>query len=247
MFMALTGGDQPRGRPFRSDEADDAPAGPGDLGRRIALRRRQLGLSRAETAARAGMAEGFLEYLESSPATIGSGALIRLADALGTSATQLLGGDLALPPGWAAATAHPVLTELSAPECWGRLAPGGVGRVALSTAEGPVVLPVNYRVLDGTLIFRTAARSTLAAARGLRIAFEVDRIDDSARTGWSVLAVGDAAAFDEPEAVERLLRRGSPDPWAGGPREVWIRLRPTSLTGRSIRTAEEGPRADTAE
>ncbi|MFI6848997.1 pyridoxamine 5'-phosphate oxidase family protein [Kitasatospora sp. NBC_00085] len=244
MPMTASGGEPPQDRPSRSHDGEDDQAGPGDIGRRIALRRRQLGLSRAETAEKAGMAEGFLEYLESSPAAVETGPLIRLADALGTSASQLLGGGLDLPTGWAAAAAHPVLTELSAPECWGRLAPGGVGRVALSTPEGPVVLPVNYRVLDGTLLFRTAAGSILATTPGSRIALEVDRIDEASRTGWSVLAVGEATAFDEPEAVEHLVRRGNPDPWAGGPRDVWVRIRPTSVTGRAIHTQEEEAATD---
>ncbi|MFJ9949746.1 pyridoxamine 5'-phosphate oxidase family protein [Kitasatospora sp. NPDC091207] len=112
----------------------------------------------------------------------------------------------------------------ASPGAGGRLAPGGVGRVALTTPEGPIVLPVNYRVLDGTLLFRTAARSVLATAPGSRAAFEVDRIDEALRTGWSVLVVGEAAAFDEPEAIEHLVRLGSPDPWAGGERDVWVRI-----------------------
>lgn len=240
MFMKLSDGEAAGPRPAASRE----PAHPGDLGRRIAQRRRELGLSRAEAAARAGMAEGFLDYLESSPSTAEAGPLIRLADALGTTVTRLLGGEVDLPPGWGAAAARPVLAELPVTACWDRLVPGGVGRVALSTADGPVVLPVNYRVLDGTLLLRTAARSTLAAAPGTRIAFEVDRVDEALRSGWSVLVTGWAAAFDEPEAIERLGRRGDPDPWAGGQRDVWIRLHPTAVTGRIIRTEDEsGDRA----
>ncbi|MGW6914198.1 helix-turn-helix domain-containing protein [Kitasatospora sp. NPDC054939] len=207
----------------------------------MARRRRELGLSRSEAAARAGMAEGFLEYLESSPSTTEAGSLMRLADALGTTVDLLLGGDLDLPPGSGAASTRAVLTELSAAECWGRLAPGGIGRVALTTDDGPVVLPVNYRVLDGTVLFRTSTDSLLAAAPGIRIAFEVDRLDEALRTGWSVLVTGDAAVFDEPEAIEHLIRRGSPDPWAGGQRDLWVRIRPTAVTGRIIRTEDEPP------
>ncbi|MFD0273647.1 helix-turn-helix domain-containing protein [Kitasatospora sp. NPDC127111] len=237
--MRFEGGEPPAPRPARAEEAVGRGR-PGDLGRRIARRRRELGLGRAEVAARAGMAEGFLEYLESSPTTADAGPLIRLADALGTTVSELLGGEVDLPPGGYAAAAHPVLVELTVPECWRRLAAGGVGRVALTTALGPVVLPVNYRALDGTVLFRTAARSALAATPGTRIAFEVDRIDEAFRTGWSVLVTGRAAAFDEPEAIDRLSRRAGPDPWAGGRRDVWIRLHPTAVTGRAIRT-EDGP------
>ncbi|MEU9044642.1 MULTISPECIES: pyridoxamine 5'-phosphate oxidase family protein [unclassified Kitasatospora] len=220
------------------------PGHPGDVGRRIAQRRSQLGLSREETARRAGMAVEYLEHLESSPATVEAGSLTRLAGALGTSARQLLGGDLDRPPGRAAAAAHPVLKELAASECWAKLAPGGVGRVALTAPEGPVVLPVNYRVLDGTLIFRTAVGGTPASTVGSRVAFEVDQVDEALRTGWSVLVVGAATPFDEPEAIEHLIRRGAPDPWAGGVRDVWVRIKPSTVTGRTISTSDTAPQAD---
>ncbi|MGE7434272.1 helix-turn-helix domain-containing protein [Kitasatospora sp. NPDC001175] len=217
------------------------PTGAGDLGRRIALRRQQLGLSRRETAARAGMAETYLEYVESSPAAVDIAALTRLAGTLGTTPQQLLGGGLDLPPGRGRASTRPVLTELGAAECWARLAPGGVGRVALSTSEGPVVLPVNYLVLDGILVFRTTATGLLASAVGTNVAFEVDRLDEALSTGWSVLATGTTAILEDQETIEHLTHRGFPTPWAGGDRDVWVRIEPTAVTGRIIRTEQTPP------
>jgi transcriptional regulator with XRE-family HTH domain len=69
---------------------DRAP-GPGDLGRRIAARRRQLGWSRAELAARAGLSVTYLTYIETRPAVVTMTCLIELADALNTTAEALLG------------------------------------------------------------------------------------------------------------------------------------------------------------
>src|ERR1700685_3826352 len=67
----------------------------GDLGRRIAGQRERAGLSREEAADRAGMAAGYLEYLETSPTPgPGRGALTRLADALGTTVAALDGEGL---------------------------------------------------------------------------------------------------------------------------------------------------------
>lgn len=212
------------------------PADPGDLGRRVALRRAQLGLSRAETAERAGMDPGYVEYLETSPANAEIGSVLRLAAALETSATQLLGGGLGLPPGRAGAAAGARLDELAAWECWAKLAPGGIGRIALATSQGPTVLPVNYRVLDGTLVFRTAADGPLAAAVAGRVAVEVDQVDEATRTGWSVLVTGDASRLDDPDALQQLRRRRNPEPWAGGARELWVRVKPTDVTGRTIRS-----------
>jgi hypothetical protein len=62
----------------------------------------------------------------------------------------------------------------------------------------------------------------------------VDRIDEVTRTGWSVLAVGQAIPIDDLSAVEHLLRVGVPDPWAGGTRHLWLRVRPDRISGREI-------------
>lgn len=65
--------------------------GPGDLGRRIAARRQQLGWSRAQLAAKAGLSEGYLTHIETHPALVTMTCLLELADALGTTAEDLLG------------------------------------------------------------------------------------------------------------------------------------------------------------
>ena len=69
---------------------DGAPD-PGDLGRRIAARRRHLGWNRAELAAKAGLSVPYLTYIETRPAAPTMTCLIELADALQTTAEDLLG------------------------------------------------------------------------------------------------------------------------------------------------------------
>src|SRR4051812_50156659 len=86
----------------------------GDLGRRIAVRRTALGLSREETADRAGVAGGYLPYLEEFPgAAPGRGGLLRLADVLRTSGTDPAGGDGDPTPRAGGARSPPTLTELT--------------------------------------------------------------------------------------------------------------------------------------
>lgn len=75
----------------------DRIPGPGDLGRRIAARRRQLGWSRAELAANAGLSVAYLTYLETRPALVTMTCLLELADALDTTAAALLGAGSAVP------------------------------------------------------------------------------------------------------------------------------------------------------
>lgn len=213
---------------------------PGDIGRRLAVERRRQKLSREETARRARMSPHYLAYLEEQPADPTVTTLIRLADALGTTVSALRGGGIDLPPGQGHALLHPQLRDLGPEECRTLLSTHGVGRIAVSTSDGrPAVVPVNYEVVDDTIVFRTAPDSVPAAAVGTDVAFEVDHVDEALSQGWSVLAVGPASVVTEPDAVRRLSQRAHTMPWAGGEREMWVSIRPTSLTGRRIIPADQ--------
>ncbi|CAL9659644.1 hypothetical protein SUDANB15_06916 [Streptomyces sp. enrichment culture] len=213
--------------------AEGAPVG--DLGRRLARRRTELGLTRRAVAVRAGLAPGYLRYLEEQPgAAPGTGVLIRLAGVLGTTLNQLAGGDIDLPPGPGRAARNAEFTELDTEECRVLLGTHGVGRVAVPTDEGPLIVPVNYSVVDGAVVFRTAPGTTPARASGHRVAFEIDRIDDALSQGWSVLVRGDARAVTDPDEARRLDERAFSTPWTGGRRELWTRIDPLEVTGRRI-------------
>ena len=215
-----------------------ATARPGDLGRRVAHRRRELDLSREEVARRAGMAAGYLDYLEhSSPVAIPRGSLIRLADALETTVKALRGGRVDLPPGPGGAGPHPQLDVLTREDCEAHLAGGGVGRLVFLSAGVPVALPVNFRYLDGDIVFRTRAGGALAAAVGTIVSFEADRIDEAMSEGWSVLVSGQAHLVDDPDELEQIAALGI-EPWPGGHRETIIRIETAELSGRSIHQRE---------
>ncbi|WP_225094570.1 pyridoxamine 5'-phosphate oxidase family protein [Streptomyces sp. CoH27] len=236
---------RPEARPAGAGRAERAPtaaraADPGDIGRRVGVERRRRGLSREEAAARARMSPDYLAYLEERPADPTLGTLIRLADALGTTVAALRGGGLDLPPGRGHALLHPRLRDLSVEECRTLLSTHGVGRVAVTDSAGrPAVVPVNYEVVDDTIAFRTTPDSVTAAAAEREVAFEVDHVDEALSQGWSVLAVGPASVVTDPEAVRRLTRQAHTTPWAGGRREMWVSIRPTSLTGRRITPADQ--------
>lgn len=109
-----------------------------------------------------------------------------------------------------------------------------VGRVALPAEGGPLILPVNYRVVDGCVVFRTAPGSKLAAAtREMDVAFEADAVDQAWEEGWSVLVRGRAVEVTDPDELARLHRLPL-RPWAGGQRPHYIKILPSQISGRRI-------------
>ncbi|MFI7498542.1 helix-turn-helix domain-containing protein [Streptomyces sp. NPDC049687] len=218
---------------IRAHVTEGTPSG--DLGRRLAARRLQLGLTREETAARAGMAPSYVAHLEEHPdAAPGRGTLLTLAAALRTTVSALTGGDADLPPGREQAARAPEFTELNRTECAHLLSTHGVGRLAVSTALGPVIVPVNYSVVEDTIVFRTAHGATPSLASGCPVAFEVDRIDDTFSQGWSVLVRGHARTVTDIGEERRLAEQAYSTPWTGGRRDVWVRIEPYAVTGRRI-------------
>ncbi|MFE2883907.1 helix-turn-helix domain-containing protein [Streptomyces sp. NPDC059272] len=223
--------------PFPKSVTKGSPTG--DLGRRIAVRRTALGLSREVTADRAGVAGSYLQYLEEVPgAAPGRSVLLRLAHALQTSVTDLAGGTGDQTPGAGLAGSDPEFTALTEQECRELLSTHGVGRVAIPTASGPVIVPVNYSVVDGAIVYRTAPGAMPSRAAGRQVTFEIDRIDDAFAEGWSVLALGRARLVTDADDVRRLTEIAFSTPWAGGPREEWVRIDALSLTGRRITTRQ---------
>ena len=130
--------------------------------------------------------------------------------------------------------------ELTRSECEERLQEHVVGRVGFCGAAGPLILPVNYRIHTGQVVFRTSAYGMLAELRRRTpVAFEIDGIDESAETGWDVLGRGTAEGVMHDHLLTELWGSG-PIPWAQGTRNMFIAITLTSLTGRVIR----GPFAD---
>jgi nitroimidazol reductase NimA-like FMN-containing flavoprotein (pyridoxamine 5'-phosphate oxidase superfamily) len=118
--------------------------------------------------------------------------------------------------------------------CAGLLAEGHVGRVGITIAGLPVILPVNYEYIGGDVVFRTGPGSKLRAASNRAvIAFEVDGYDAGRHDGWSVLVIGRSAIVDDALELAELERLGL-TPWADGLRDAYVRLRPEMVTGRRI-------------
>jgi nitroimidazol reductase NimA-like FMN-containing flavoprotein (pyridoxamine 5'-phosphate oxidase superfamily) len=207
----------------------------GDLGRRIATRRKELHLTIEEVADRAGMAPDYLEYVEHAPTVnLSAAGLTRLSLALETPIKELLGDTRDRAPGVGGAAPDPVLTKIDRDQCEALLQSGGVGRVAFRAPEQLVVFPVNFRVLDGDVVFRSGHDGSVGQlSPDEPVSFEVDHIDDAMSEGWSVLATGTVHVVREPDEL-REVQALNIEPWAGGDRHTYFRLSVTALTGRVI-------------
>ncbi|GLW56921.1 pyridoxamine 5'-phosphate oxidase family protein [Kitasatospora phosalacinea] len=202
------------------------------IARRCADRLADLGLTEAQAAAKAGMSTAYLHrVLELGPA-FDPPALLRLAAVLGLAYEELVAGrpaERVAHPDGPALAGPPVLGELGVAECWQRLGAGGLGRIARTGPDGPVVRPVGYLVHEHTVLYRTTGDGALAPGPGGDAAFEVDRADPDLREGWSVLMIGPLEYVTEPGLLAEL-----PKPPTHG---RWVRLTPSTVTGRSIRAA----------
>jgi nitroimidazol reductase NimA-like FMN-containing flavoprotein (pyridoxamine 5'-phosphate oxidase superfamily) len=131
------------------------------------------------------------------------------------------------------ATEHAPRT-LSPAECFGLLEPGGIGRVGFASANGIMMLPVNFAVTGKAIIFRTAPDTLLALYANAQVSFEVDHLDEALHQGWSVLVQGRAHQVADEREVKRLENTTHLEPWAGGARDVYVRIAATQISGRCI-------------
>jgi nitroimidazol reductase NimA-like FMN-containing flavoprotein (pyridoxamine 5'-phosphate oxidase superfamily) len=126
---------------------------------------------------------------------------------------------------------------LDAAECRRLLSATSVGRLGYQTERGPRIVPLNYASAEGWILIRTAPDTEVARfAVNQTVAFEVDQTDEYLQTGWSVLVVG-ALRVISAAALGMLMPGQTPDPWAEGPRSVFLQLGVGELTGRRVHPA----------
>ncbi len=127
---------------------------------------------------------------------------------------------------------------LSYEECLDRLRAATVGRIAVVEHEFPIVLPVNFRLVELLgrvwVAVRTRPGNVLDRA-ALPCALEVDEIDLRHHRGWSVLVRGTLEHVD-PDSGD-FRNRFDPEPWLAE-RDAWLVLEPFSISGRQITAPE---------
>jgi nitroimidazol reductase NimA-like FMN-containing flavoprotein (pyridoxamine 5'-phosphate oxidase superfamily) len=134
-----------------------------------------------------------------------------------------------------------VLERLDESECLQLIGAGRVGRLAYTGRSGPTVLPVLYKLYEGSVVFHTLAdtfteedlRTGIANAE-YQVAFEVDQYDPETLEGWVVLVVGSAHHVDTEAERASIINAGA-DPWPETESEHLVRVQPTRISGRRRR------------
>jgi nitroimidazol reductase NimA-like FMN-containing flavoprotein (pyridoxamine 5'-phosphate oxidase superfamily) len=132
-----------------------------------------------------------------------------------------------------------LLEELPFDQCLALLRRQTVGRIAVIEHEFPIVLPVNYRLVETTgpawIAIRTRPGNVIDRAP-MPVAFEIDCVDITEHEGWSVLVRGtlhhvspDAGGFAE---------RFDPQPWMQYDRDAWLIIEPFAITGRRLHSTQ---------
>jgi nitroimidazol reductase NimA-like FMN-containing flavoprotein (pyridoxamine 5'-phosphate oxidase superfamily) len=135
---------------------------------------------------------------------------------------------------WLAMSGGAGVRILDRVECLDLLPAKQVGRLAYVTDDGPRIVPLNYITTPDSVVVRTLAYGEVArSALDQRVAFQIDDIDEFRQAGWSVLVVGTAKLVSV-EELKQILYVGAPEPWAGGPRTLFLRIPMTTVTGRQV-------------
>src|SRR5262245_50236898 len=116
------------------------------------------------------------------------------------------------------------MVALNPDECWQLLRSVEVGRLAVAIANRPDIFPVNFTVDHGTVVFRTAEGTKLAAAvLGVAVAFEVDGYDPAAGEAWSVVVKGHAVEIEHMHELFDALDLPL-FPWHAAPKHRFVRI-----------------------
>jgi nitroimidazol reductase NimA-like FMN-containing flavoprotein (pyridoxamine 5'-phosphate oxidase superfamily) len=138
-------------------------------------------------------------------------------------------------------SARRVVERLDEAECMDLLSTARIGRLVYHSRYGLVAVPSEYRIHEGSIVFRTYR--TLFTEEDLRtgiayaeynVALEVDQTDPEAREGWMVLVQGAAHHIDT-EAERAAIADLGLESWVEGEPEHFIRVNPNEIGGQRLR------------
>lgn len=132
---------------------------------------------------------------------------------------------------------HDDAQGLSVSQCQDLLASESFGRISLTMRALPVIMPVNYGYLAGSVILgMNDGPARRALADGNVIALSVDS-GQQTDPFWTVLAIGRAAEITDPTQIGAYQQLGLTD-LTGTPAAHCLQLRPDILTGYRTTTQQ---------
>ena len=130
----------------------------------------------------------------------------------------------------------PSLKELSGDECYALLRSQSVGRLGVIVDGYPLIVPVNFAMDGFTVVIRSRRGTKLSAAEHQSVTFEVDDINRSEKTGWSVLVrgQGEVVSAAHSDVTWESTERTGVKPWVPGDDFQWLRIISHGISGRRI-------------
>ncbi|MFK4299203.1 nitroimidazol reductase NimA-like FMN-containing flavoprotein (pyridoxamine 5'-phosphate oxidase superfamily) [Arthrobacter sp. GAS37] len=128
-----------------------------------------------------------------------------------------------------------VAEELSEEQCRDFLRSNTTGRFGFVRQGRVVILPVNYLVDGQSIYFRTASDGSIAdSVPSPEASFQIDDSRADRSEGWSVLLTGASSQVEDKDLLTRLWGKVMAEPWAGGARNLFIRIQAQMVTGRRV-------------
>lgn len=123
---------------------------------------------------------------------------------------------------------------LSADECWSLLAREELGRLAVSVRGEPDIFPINYAVMNRSIVVQTTAGSKLVSVMlNASVAFEIDGWREEDNVAWSVVAKG-LARDVPPGKLSDAIAELPLVPWNISPKNHFIIIEVSDVSGRSF-------------
>ncbi len=132
------------------------------------------------------------------------------------------------------------LQDLDLETCLVHLRSEQVGRLGIVVDDAPIVVPVNFRLVETLGLTWVALRTRPGGVLdqpSRKVAFEIDGIDPVHRRGWSVLVRGTLHHIDAEAAGFR--ERFDAVPWLTTGRDAWLVIEPFSISGRELHPSKQ--------
>lgn len=138
----------------------------------------------------------------------------------------------------ASLAAQDEFTRLDRAESFRLLAGVPVGRLIFTSNALPVVRPVNFTLVDGLIVLRTATAIVARKVHDMIVAFEADDLDPATSCCWSVTVTGRAALVADLSTIARYQALPLV-PWAPGVRDQFVTISTELVEGLRVKESPD--------